>query len=150
MPIDSIQEKLAIQDIPALPLVFYVPTIGAMNIHRRIYQLRTEKGLSMEALAERVGVTWQTIQQWEKEDGTAPKRTRLQKVADELSTTPEYLLNGTEPALLEWPFKRIDPGAIARLSHDDLIRLESAIVFAAREVGVDLSSRGKDAEQGAM
>jgi DNA-binding XRE family transcriptional regulator len=46
------------------------------DIHHRIKRLRLEKKLSMEALADKVGVTWQTIQQWEK--NTAPKRLRLQ------------------------------------------------------------------------
>ncbi|SDV49790.1 XRE family transcriptional regulator [Chitinasiproducens palmae] len=67
-----------------------------MSIHSRIKQLREANGLSMEALAKRVGVSaWQTVQQWEREEkGTAPKRARLQAVADALGTTPEYLLVG--------------------------------------------------------
>lgn len=66
-----------------------------MTIHRRIKERREALGLSMEALGERVGVVWQTIQQWEKEvGGTAPKRERLHKVAEELKTSPEYLLFG--------------------------------------------------------
>lgn len=67
-----------------------------MNIHRRIKERRDAMGLSMQALAELVGVkAWQTVQQWEREDGgTAPKRERLKAVADALKTTPEYLLFG--------------------------------------------------------
>lgn len=63
------------------------------DIHKRINRLRTAKNLSMEALAKLVGTTWQTIQQWEN-GKTAPKRTRLEKVADALGTTPEYLMTG--------------------------------------------------------
>jgi len=50
----------------------------------------------MQALAKLVGVrAWQTIQQWEKEEGgTAPKRDRLTAVASILQTTPEYLMFG--------------------------------------------------------
>ncbi|MBR8027811.1 helix-turn-helix transcriptional regulator [Burkholderia cenocepacia] len=70
-----------------------------MTIHRRIKERREALGLSMEALGERVGVVWQTIQQWEKEvGGTAPKRERLQKAAEALETTPEYLLFGDRGA----------------------------------------------------
>lgn len=66
-----------------------------MSIHSRIKQLREARGLSMEALARMVGVkAWQTIQQWEREDGTAPKRDRMQVVADALETTPEFLILG--------------------------------------------------------
>ncbi|WP_321810104.1 helix-turn-helix domain-containing protein [Burkholderia sp. BCC1985] len=72
-----------------------------MNIHMRIREKRLALGLSMEALAEMVGVrAWQTVQQWEREDGgTAPKRDRLNKVAEALRTTPEYLLFGKPPAV---------------------------------------------------
>jgi transcriptional regulator with XRE-family HTH domain len=64
------------------------------DIHSRIKALRSKKELSMEALAGKVGVTWQTIQQWEKPNGTAPKRSRLGKVAEVLETTTTYLLMG--------------------------------------------------------
>lgn len=53
----------------------------------------------MKELAAQVGVSaWQTVQQWEKEGGTAPKRDRLKIVADALKTTPEYLTYGAMAA----------------------------------------------------
>ena len=53
----------------------------------------------MKDLAAQVGVSaWQTVQQWEKEGGTAPKRDRLKIVADALKTTPEYLTYGAVAA----------------------------------------------------
>lgn len=65
------------------------------TIHTRIKQRREALGMTMKALAEMVGVAaWQTIQQWEREDGTAPKRDRLAAVAKALQTTPETLLFG--------------------------------------------------------
>lgn len=68
-----------------------------MDIHKRIKQKRLDLGLSMKELAERIGVSsWQTVQQWEKEDGTAPSRKRLQKVAEVLKTTEEWLLWGKD------------------------------------------------------
>ncbi|WP_244125147.1 helix-turn-helix domain-containing protein [Burkholderia gladioli] len=87
-------EKLVSLEIPAVTLEKLAPSIGAMSIHQRIKERREALGLSMEALGERVGVVYQTIQQWEKEGGTAPKRGRLQKAAEALETTPEYLLFG--------------------------------------------------------
>jgi len=49
----------------------------------------------MKGLADLVGVSWQTVQQWEREEGgTAPKRDRLAAVARALGTTPEILLFG--------------------------------------------------------
>lgn len=63
-----------------------------MNIHQRIKARRLELKLSMERVAEIVGVTWQTVQQWEK--STAPKRARLEAAAGALQTTVDYLLSG--------------------------------------------------------
>ena len=66
------------------------------TIHTRIKQRREALGLSMKELAALVGVSaWQTVQQWERENGTAPKRDRLQAVANALQTTPEYLTYGS-------------------------------------------------------
>jgi len=76
------------------------------SIHSRIRERREALGLSQEKLAEMVGVTYQAVQQWEREpvtmqeeDGTkiqstAPKRTRLKMVADALKCTPEWLMTG--------------------------------------------------------
>jgi transcriptional regulator with XRE-family HTH domain len=67
------------------------------SIHQRIKKRREALGLSMQGLADLVGVAaWQTVQQWEKEGGTAPKRDRLEAVAKALQTTPETLLFGDE------------------------------------------------------
>jgi phage repressor protein C with HTH and peptisase S24 domain len=102
----SIQENLAMQDFLALareslayPQEKLVCIFSDMNIHQRIKKARTDLKLSMEDLGKLVGVTWQTVQQWEKEDedgGTAPKRTRLEKVASALGKTSYYLLHGDE------------------------------------------------------
>jgi transcriptional regulator with XRE-family HTH domain len=70
------------------------------TIHTRIKKRREELGLTMKALAEKVGVSaWQTVQQWEREDGTAPKRDRLKAVAEALQTTSEELLFGPKSEL---------------------------------------------------
>lgn len=93
---DSMPEKLVTLEFPVVTLENLAPTMRAMNIHRRIRERREALGLSMQALAKLVQVrAWQTVQQWEKEDGgTAPKRERLAAVAVALQTTPEYLLFG--------------------------------------------------------
>lgn len=65
------------------------------TIHTRIKKRREEMGMSMKDLAEKVGVSaWQTVQQWEKEGGTAPKRSRLEDVAKALHTSTHYLTSG--------------------------------------------------------
>lgn len=66
-----------------------------MSIHQRIKERRLALGLnSHKALAELVGVSWQTVQLWEKEGGTAPKRGRIEKVAEVLGVTTGWLQNG--------------------------------------------------------
>jgi DNA-binding XRE family transcriptional regulator len=72
------------------------------TIHTRIKMRREALGLSMEAMAEALGVAWQTIQQWEREPvpdnpkvlSTAPKRTRIKAVAEYLLVTEEWLRTG--------------------------------------------------------
>lgn len=69
-----------------------------MTIHTRIRLRRQFLGLSMEQLAALVDVkAWQTVQQWEKEGGTAPKRGRLDGAASALKTTASWLVFGADP-----------------------------------------------------
>jgi transcriptional regulator with XRE-family HTH domain len=51
---------------------------------------------SHKALADLCGVSWQTVQQWEKEGGTAPKRDRIEAVAKALGVTTEWLQTGQD------------------------------------------------------
>ena len=69
-----------------------------MTIHRRIKERREALGLSLVQVAEELGVTWQAVQQWEEEGGTAPRRTRMEQVAKVLQTTVEYLQTGRDPS----------------------------------------------------
>ena len=64
------------------------------TIHTRIKKARLEKKLSMKKLAELIGLrSWQTIQQWENGE-TAPARKRLDKVAEILGESVEFLRSG--------------------------------------------------------
>lgn len=64
------------------------------TISARIKDLRQNARLSMQAVAQAIGVSsWQTVQQWEK-GSTAPARKHLEKLARALNTTPEYILFG--------------------------------------------------------
>lgn len=63
------------------------------TIHQRIKSRRIELNLSMEVLGERVGVTYQTIQQWEN-GKTAPKRNRMKSLADALGVDVVALETG--------------------------------------------------------
>lgn len=68
------------------------------SIHQRIKRLREAKKLSQEALADLAGVKYQSVQEWERKDGTAPTRKRQAKVAAALGVTVHELMTGSEPA----------------------------------------------------
>jgi len=75
-----------------------------MSIHTRIKERRLALGMkSHQALADRLGVSWQTVQLWEKDGGTAPNRNRLPAVAAVLETTPEWLVYGDQKGLAAVP-----------------------------------------------
>jgi transcriptional regulator with XRE-family HTH domain len=66
-----------------------------LSIHSRIKYRRVAIGLeSHKALADLLGVAWQTVQLWEKEGGTAPNRKRMNAVAAALQVSPEWLVTG--------------------------------------------------------
>ena len=68
---------------------------SGMSIHSRIKERRLAMGLnSHQALADLLNVSWQTIQLWEKEGGTAPNRSRLPLVAKVLKVSEEWLVSG--------------------------------------------------------
>ena len=78
-------------------------------MHSEIKSRRLALGWSQQRLATEVSaleglakpLTWQTVQQWELEDdqgGTAPKRKRLNFVAQALGTTVECLMAARAPS----------------------------------------------------
>lgn len=52
-----------------------------MSINKKIRDGRKRLGMTEQQFADRIGVTRGAVQQWEKPDGTAPARKRLQDVA---------------------------------------------------------------------
>ncbi|MDR5776253.1 MULTISPECIES: helix-turn-helix domain-containing protein [unclassified Caballeronia] len=64
-----------------------------MNIHEKIKHLRTEAKLSQKELGAALGVSYQTVQQWEN-GKSGPRRERMEEVAKALNTSAEYLLFG--------------------------------------------------------
>lgn len=74
--------------------------VALETIHQRIKRLREGKGLSQEALGTVAGVTYQSVQEWERDKGTAPSRKRLAAVANALGVTEQYLLSGEQPGFV--------------------------------------------------
>lgn len=57
----------------------------------RLKELRKEKKLTQEELAEKINVTKLTISRWERGE-RVPKSDKAQQLADFLGVTPAYLL----------------------------------------------------------
>jgi len=66
-----------------------------MNIADRIQHLRKLKGISQEELADKIGVSRQTISKWESEQ-SVPDINRVVIMSDFFEVTADYLLKGIE------------------------------------------------------
>lgn len=75
-----------------------------MSIHAIIRSHRLRLGMTEQQLADRVGVTRAAVQQWEREGGTAPRRTKQADVAAALGISLSELLGTAETgAMLPTP-----------------------------------------------
>ena len=70
------------------------------TLGERIAQLRKEKGLKQDELAEMLGITPQAISKWEN-DQTCPDISLLPKLAEILSVTVDELLSGKTEAVVK-------------------------------------------------
>lgn len=64
-----------------------------MTVGSRIKSARKNAGLTQKQLGKCLGISYQTIAQWEN-NLRNPKYTTLRKIADALGVSTEYLLNG--------------------------------------------------------
>lgn len=66
-----------------------------MTFGERLYELRKEKNISQEALAELLDVSRQSISKWEN-DKAYPEMTRLLFMSDYFGVSLDYLMRGTQ------------------------------------------------------
>ncbi|MGN1390330.1 MAG: helix-turn-helix domain-containing protein [Bulleidia sp.] len=66
-----------------------------MTIADRIQNLRKVKGISQEELADKIGVSRQTISKWESEQ-SVPDIDKVVQMSDYFGMTTDYLLKGIE------------------------------------------------------
>lgn len=66
-----------------------------MEFSNRLYELRKQKGLSQEELANRLNVTRQTISKWEVGDST-PDMEKLMALSDLFGVSLDELVMGKE------------------------------------------------------
>jgi repressor LexA len=67
-----------------------------MDMGQKIYNLRTEKGMTLEELGNKIGVGKSTVRKWENGIIANMKRDKIAKVAEALETTPAYLMGWQE------------------------------------------------------
>lgn len=84
------------------------PSAFAVRFKKRRLQL----GLTLEQMAERLGLAWQSVSGWEH--GSLPRPTRYERVAAVLETTVEELFYG-QPAPVRSPEQGIVLAATPRL-----------------------------------
>ena len=72
---------------------------------QRIKELRKEKGLTLEQVADIVGVGKSTVRKWETGMIANMKRDKIASLAKALGTTPEYLMG--------WEEKKDSPDELA-------------------------------------
>lgn len=71
-----------------------------MKLADRILDLRKHKGLSQEALADKLGVSRQAISKWESEQ-SMPDLDNIILMSEFFEVTTDYLLRGIEPVALD-------------------------------------------------
>lgn len=103
------------------------------ELGKRITEARADKGVSLQVLAERLGVAKATVGHWESGQRTI-KHHDLACLSVALDVSPDHLLLGRSI----WPFEGIDPRKIARLEADDLMQLQGALLLAAGQIGLDI------------
>ncbi len=67
-----------------------------MEMGQKIYNLRIQKGLTLEELGDMVGVGKSTVRKWENGMIANMKRDKILKVSEALDTTPAYLMGWQE------------------------------------------------------
>ncbi|MBQ9686158.1 MAG: helix-turn-helix transcriptional regulator [Oscillospiraceae bacterium] len=76
-----------------------------MKLADRILELRKQKGISQEELADKLGVSRQAISKWESEQST-PELDKIILLSDFFDVTTDYLLKSIEPVAQENEKKR--------------------------------------------
>lgn len=62
-----------------------------MNLSEKIFELRKARGLSQEQLAEKLGVSRQSVSKWELGE-SSPETERLTVLSKVFNVTTDYLL----------------------------------------------------------
>lgn len=100
-----------------------------------------ERGLSPADLARHCEVTPQAVHGWITTGRIS--KTNLTHAVGYFGHAPAFRPLTREPEpdyhVVTWPFPNLDQTKIRRLSRDDLLRLEGALLLAAAQIGLDIA-----------
>lgn len=74
-----------------------------VDLGKRLFDLRKEKGLTLEDVGQAVGVGRSTVRKWETGQIASMKRDKIKKLADCLGVSPAYICGWTDHPLGEDP-----------------------------------------------
>ena len=103
-----------------------------MNVGFLIKKTRTEKGMTQEELAEKVGVKKSAVAKWENGRVSEIKRSNIKNLADALGLNPNQLLGDTEPS----PFVEEKP-----VNDDGLTESQRELIAFARTLSEDQAGK---------
>lgn len=105
--------------------------------------------MSAKDLAAELSVSYQAVKKVVDGKSAAFSAANNAYAARALKVTGDWLATGEGPMRAPqsaWPFPSIDEQAVSSLSHDDLVRLDAAVLFAAAQLGLDVKiSKSKSA-----
>ncbi len=103
-----------------------------MEFNNRLYQLRKQKGLSQEELANRLNVSRQTVSKWEVGDST-PDMEKLMAMSELFDVSLDQLVLGKEAPQTAEPAKSELVTTISEkvLTPDNKKKAKSALKIAA-------------------
>lgn len=117
-----------------------------MGEYRERLQLAMdERDVSANELAGKIGMSYQAVKKVLDGKSAAFNVFNHATAARYLDVRSDWLAIGEEPMrprnvgpAEEWPFPSIDQHKVRTLSHDDRVRLDAAILFAAAQIGLDV------------
>ena len=99
-----------------------------MSIGNRIISLRKEQQLSQEEIADKIGVSRQSVSKWET-DACAPDAYNLIALANVLNTSVEYIVTGEKSAETKAQPKK-ESGEVSNLAILGFILLVGGFIMA--------------------
>lgn len=120
-------------------------TLRSMDMKSWIFNARTGAQLTQSQLGERLGVTKGNVSAWEKGRHKA-SLDQLMRIA-EITSYPEPfpgMPRSSAPQQVpharadHWPFNTVDEAKVRDLSDNDRVRLETAVLITAVQLGLDV------------